>query len=99
MTATSIFHSLRKDLALEAAHHHVPAQAWRLARMFAATLAAQVLSGAPIAGWADLWSLLVACGEATLRQLRKTMPVPAAQRVVDEHEDVITASAQPPAGG
>jgi len=89
-----MFHALREDLAAEAAHHHVPAQAWRLARMFTATLAAQVLSGAPIAGWADLWSLLVACGEATLRQWRKTMPVPAAQSVVDEHEAALAAPAR-----
>ncbi len=88
MTVGSVFRSLHEDLALEAAHHHVPAQAWRLARIFAATLGAQVASGAPVAGWADLWALLVACGEATLRQVRKTTPVASVQATVDEHESV-----------
>lgn len=93
MTTTSVFRSLREDLAAEAEHYHLPAQAWRLARIFAATLAAQVLSGAPIAGWADLWSLLAACGEATLRQVRKTVPVAGVQATVDEHEAALAAPA------
>lgn len=96
MSVPGLFSDLRADLALEAAHHHLPAQAWRLLRLFAATLAAQALSGAPIAGWADLWALLVACGEGALRQWRKTMPAPAVQRVVGEHESVVTP--HPPAG-
>ena len=94
MSVTSVFRSLREDLALEAEHYHLPAQAWRLGRLFAATLAAQVASGAPIAGWADLWALLVGCGEAALRQLRKTMPVASVQGTVNEHETTIGASAR-----
>ena len=95
MSVTSVFRSLREDLALEAEHYHLPAQAWRLLRIFAATLAAQVASGAPIAGWADLWSLLVACGEATLRQVRKTVPAAGVQATVNEHETALATSTHP----
>jgi hypothetical protein len=87
--------TLREDLALEARHYHLREQALRFLRVFVYTLGAQLLSGVSIASWAGLWSLLFACAENAYRQWRKTMPLPAAQRVADDHEP--GAGAQPPA--
>ena|GEM_PF-5690996 len=95
MTVGSVFRSLRADLALEAAHHHWPAQAWRLGRVFAYTLGAQLLAtGGHITGWSGLWSLLAGVTESAYRQLQKTMPVPVVRRVVNEHEDALAAPAR-----
>ena len=78
---------LREEITLEAKHYHLPDQALRFARIFAYTLAAQLLSsGGRITGWSGLWSLLAAAAETAFRQWRKTMPVPAAQAVIADHE-------------
>ena len=95
MTVGSVFRSLRADLVLEAAHHHWPAQAWRLGRVFMYTLGAQLIaSSGHITGWSGLWSLLAGATESAYRQWRKTMPVPVVQRTVDEHEAALAAPAR-----
>jgi len=79
--------TLRQDIAAEAAHYHVLEQAKRFGRIFAIALGVQLLSNhGHINGWVGLWSLLGGCAETAFRQWRKTMPVPAAQRVADDHE-------------
>lgn len=77
---------LHKSIDLEARHYHPAAQAGRFLTLFAGTLALQVIAGAPLAGWADLRSLLAGAAVVAFRQWRKTMPVSAAHRVADEHE-------------
>lgn len=90
--------TLREELALEAAHYHLGEQAKRFGRIFAYTLAAQLLAtGGRITGWSGLWSLLAGSAEAAFRQWRKTMAVKSAQQVADEHEEV-GARAAPPGG-
>lgn len=79
--------TLREELALEAQHYHVGEQAKRFGRIFAYTLTAQLLAtGGHLTGWTGLVSLLAGTTEAAFRQWRKTMSVPAAQKVADEHE-------------
>ena len=81
--------TLRQDIAAEAAHYHLSDQAKRLARIFALTFAAQLLSDhGHINGWAGLWSLLAGSAEAAYRQRSKTMAVKAAQRVAQDHEPI-----------
>jgi len=90
--------TLREELALEAAHYHPSEQAKRFGRIFAYTLAAQLLTDhGHINGWVGLWSLLAGSAEAAFRQWRKTMAVHGAQKVADEHEEG-SACAAPPAG-
>jgi len=94
VTVGSVFRSLREDLAAEAAHYHLPAQAWRLARVFALTLGAQLLAtGGRITGWSGLWSLLAGAAESAYRQRRKTISLPTVRRVIDEHEAALATPA------
>lgn len=87
--------ALSEQLAVEAAHYHLPAQLGRFLYLFAGSLAVQVQSGAHIAGWADLRSLLFGAAVLAWRQWRKTLPLPTAQRIADEHE---RPSSSAPAG-
>lgn len=79
--------TLREELAREARHYHVPEQASRFARILTYTLLAQLASsGWHFTGWTGLLSLAAGAAETAFRQWRKTMSVPAAQAVADDHE-------------
>lgn len=95
MSVGGLFASLRASIGREVAHHHPLAQAGRFTAWFAVTLAVQVLAGAPVGGWADLRSVLAATGPVAWRQWRKTLPVAAVHRAVDEHE-ASTVTPEPP---
>lgn len=64
--------------------YHLPAQAGRFLVTVAVALWLQVRAGATVTGWSDLFSLLTGAAHVAYRQWRKTLPVPAVLRVVQD---------------
>lgn len=66
--------ALAHDLEADMRHYHVGVQLIRFSGTFFSVLGIQLLSGAPVLGWADIRSLLVASAWTAFRQWRKTVP-------------------------
>jgi hypothetical protein len=94
MSTGGVFRSIREDIAAEADRYHVPAQVARFVVVFAAALGLQVVTHGSIAGWSDLRAAVLAALPVAYRQWRRTMPVPAAQKVVSDHEAASAGTAQ-----